>query len=130
MLETHVARSTLGKWLDWAALFVLLLGLAGALGIFVASERGGAAGNEEIVDGVVYPIKPDEDRHFRYEVERMGGTMGLMMVEFDDWFADLWHGRELAYTVAVLSLVGAGILHFVAGEIGLEADGAREDGRG
>jgi hypothetical protein len=39
-------------------------------------------------------------------MERLEGKQGVLMAELTDWFASLWHGRNLAYTLAVLSISG------------------------
>lgn len=40
------------------------------------------------------------------ELEKMGGKSAVVMADFEEWFASIWHGRRLAYTVAILSIVG------------------------
>jgi hypothetical protein len=50
---------------------------------------------------------PLQTKAYRHELEVFGGKANLLMAEFQDWFAGLWQGRQLAYTVAVLSLLAA-----------------------
>jgi hypothetical protein len=52
-------------------------------------------------------------RAYRHNLELMGGKFALLSTEFDDWFASLWHGRPLAYTIVVLSLGIAGVCFWV-----------------
>ena len=40
------------------------------------------------------------------ELEKMGGKSAVVAADFEEWFASIWHGRRLAYTVAVLSIAG------------------------
>ena len=40
------------------------------------------------------------------QLEKMGGKSAVFMADFEDWFASIWHGRRLAYTVAVLAIAG------------------------
>jgi hypothetical protein len=40
------------------------------------------------------------------ELERMGGEGYVLFHDFMVWFASLWHGQRLAYTVGVLALGG------------------------
>jgi hypothetical protein len=37
----------------------------------------------------------------------VGGTANLVASDITDWFAGLWHGRNLAYTLAVITVVVA-----------------------
>ena len=41
------------------------------------------------------------------ELESIGGKSAVLANEIDEWFASLWHGRGLAYTLAVLTLAVA-----------------------
>jgi hypothetical protein len=40
------------------------------------------------------------------QLEKMGGKSAVFMADFEEWFASIWHGRRLAYTVAVLAMSG------------------------
>ena len=40
------------------------------------------------------------------ELERMGGKSYILFNDFNEWFASLWHGRRLGYTIGVLSIAG------------------------
>ena len=42
----------------------------------------------------------------RLQLQRMGGSNYVLMKDFDEWFGSLWHGRRLAFTLGVLSLLG------------------------
>lgn len=41
------------------------------------------------------------------ELERLGGKANVMTAEFLQWWDGLWHGTNLACTIAVLTLVVA-----------------------
>lgn len=67
---------------------------------------------------VVYvTAKPVEDFPLGYdpmtnkkhilELERLGGKANVMTAEFLQWWGALWHGTNLAYTIAVLTIVVA-----------------------
>ncbi|MDB5811057.1 MAG: hypothetical protein JWN94_3179 [Betaproteobacteria bacterium] len=43
-------------------------------------------------------------RAYENQIERIGGKATLYAVRFNEWLASLWHGKSLAYTVAVISL--------------------------
>ena len=49
------------------------------------------------------------------ELERLGGTATVQTVKFDQWMGSLWHGRRLAFTLAVLGLAIGGACWHVGG---------------
>ena len=48
------------------------------------------------------------------QLEKMGGKSAVFMADFEDWFASIWHGRRLAYTVAVLAIGGCAGCYLLA----------------
>ena len=84
---------------------LLLVGLGSALVIFLAAAP-------EVVD----PLVGDQfaDKKYLREMRVIGGQGNVLAAEFNDWFAGLWHGRELAGTVAVLTVVTVLVFRFVA----------------
>ena len=50
---------------------------------------------------------PLQTKAYRHELEVFGGKANVIVAEFQDWFDGLWHGRQLAWTIAVLSLIAA-----------------------
>ena len=50
---------------------------------------------------------PLQTKAYRHELEVFGGKANVIVAEFQDWFEGLWHGRQLAYTIAVLSIIAA-----------------------
>jgi hypothetical protein len=74
---------------------ILLIGFGTAVAIYLTAE--------EIPDN---PLADYENsKRFSYEVQRMGGKMALVANDAGTWFAGLWHGRQLACTVACITLV-------------------------
>ena len=57
---------------------------------------------------------PLDTKSYRRQLEVYGGTANVLAADFMDWFAGLWQGRNLAYTIAVLTVVSVLILRFVA----------------
>jgi len=49
-----------------------------------------------------------------HELRVMGGSANVTMAEFQAWLAGLWRGRNLAGTVAVLTVLGTLVFRFVA----------------
>jgi len=93
---------------------VLVVGLVSAVAIYLAARP--PAPN---------PLgDPEDSKQYLREIQMYGGTANLLATELREWLASLWHGRRLAYTVGVLSIViGSGCL-FVAGRLPLEEDDA------
>jgi len=78
----------------WGAA-ILVIGLASAAFIYAfAADDEGIDAASEIVQG----------RMYQHNLQLMGGKASLLMADFDEWFSGLWHGRPLAYTVAILSV--------------------------
>ena len=74
---------------------ILLTGFGIALAIYLTAE--------EIPDN---PFADYENsKRFSHEVQRMGGKMALVANDAGAWFAGLWHGRQLAFTVACITLL-------------------------
>jgi hypothetical protein len=74
---------------------ILLVGLVAAALIYVfAADDGDTDLAGEIASG----------RMYQHNLELMGGKFAVYANWFNQWFAGLWHGRPLAYTVAVLAV--------------------------
>ena len=56
----------------------------------------------------------EESKRYQREMELYGGKANLLASEFRVWFASLWHGRNLAFTVAFLTVVIAFAVLFFA----------------
>jgi hypothetical protein len=83
---------------------ILVAGLSGAVVIYVTAA-----------DPVADPFAEFENsKKFSYELERMGGKAALAANSLNKWFAGLWQGETLAYTIAVLTLVVAAGYYFIA----------------
>ena len=57
-------------------------------------------------------FSPETSKKYLRALELYGGTANVLAVRFQAWFARLWHGRSLAYSVAALSLLAAGAYLF------------------
>jgi len=88
----------------WA---VLLVGLVGAAFIYAfAAEDEDMNATREITSG----------RMYQHNIELMGGKFAVLSAEFNEWFGSLWHGRPLAYMVAVVA-VGIALVCFWVGHL-------------
>ena len=87
---------------------ILLAGWLGAAVIYAtAPDDDGDALGYEFVDGVAYPIPAYESKKYRHDLERFGGKAAIMADDLNRWFAGLWVGKHLAYTLATLATATA-----------------------
>ena len=87
------------------SLALLLLGFtsAGFIVFFAPSPATDVFGND-----------PLNEKRYRRQLRVIGGQANQLSADFIDWFGGLWAGENLAYTVAVLSVVATGGFRFVA----------------
>ena len=79
-----------------AGLVILVVGLVSAALIYVrAPEDPNADAARAIASG----------RAYEYNIERIGGKAAVYTARFNQWLGARWHGKSLAGTVAVLSVV-------------------------
>lgn len=86
---------------------ILLLGFGTSIVIYLTAE--------ELTDNPF--AEYENSKRFSHEVQRMGGKMALVANDMTSWFAGLWQGRQLAYTVACITLVVAVVYYVVASGI-------------
>ena len=107
--ETATVRQRLLRIGVW----ILVVGLLAASAAYfkAGSDGDSSALGYEIVNGQSYPIAPGDSKSYERQMELIGGKSGVLASEFSEWFARLWHGRRLAYTLAALS-VGSSLICF------------------
>ena len=83
---------------------ILLVGLTSAVTVFLTA-----------VDPADSPLgDPRTDsKVYRRTMEMVGGTANLVAGDITDWLGGLWHGRNLACTLAVLTLAAAYGFYFI-----------------
>ena len=57
---------------------------------------------------------PMQNKMFLHDLELYGGKANVLAAEFRGWFVGLWQGRNLAFTVAVLTILSVLALRFFA----------------
>jgi hypothetical protein len=83
------------------AAVVLAVGLASALGIYLAAADDG--GSAELYEMRI--SKP-----YVHHLERFGGKAAVLFDQLNRWFAGLWEGRQLGVTVACITVfIAAGL---------------------
>ena len=110
--------------LNFISLIILLAGLGSAAWIYqtAGNDSSSVIGYEE-EGGSVSPVMPEDSKKFLRDLELYGGKTEVLMYEFRIWFAGLWHGKSLAYTVAcitVLISLGFYVVNYL--QSGLESD--------
>ena len=79
----------------YSAAAVLLVGfVTAALVYFFATDDSDVDAAAELANA----------RMYQHNLEVIGGKFAVYLDEFNRWFASLWHGRALAYTIAVLAV--------------------------
>jgi hypothetical protein len=74
---------------------VLLVGFGSAILIYLTAENASDSllGNE-----------PEYSKMYMHDLELYGGKANVLASEFSRWFAGLWHGQTLAFTVAGITI--------------------------
>ena len=92
---------------------ILLAGLGSSVLIYeLSGDRSASVLGYEDAGGSVYPILPEDSKQYLRGLELYGGTANVLADELRRWFAGLWHGQSLAFTVAFITvLVSWGIFY-------------------
>jgi hypothetical protein len=113
---------------------VLVTGLLGAGVIYV--ETAPPETNSGLGYATTGPFSttyaPGETKRSEAQNEIIQGKGGMLFTDIREWVNSLWHGRKLASTVAVLSVVTFLVCLFLAHPLLAQADPAderKEDGK-
>ena len=79
----------------YAAAAVLIVGLVWAALIYIFANDSDVDEAAELANA----------RMYQHQLEVIGGKFAVYLDEFNRWFASLWHGKTLAYTIGVLAIV-------------------------
>ena len=84
---------------------IMLVGLGSAILIYQSTgDNSDSVLGYEIIDGSAYPIRPEDSRMYRRDLELYGGKAAVLADDFSRWFVGLWHGKSLAFMVAGISI--------------------------
>ena len=108
----------LSKHFRVMALMILLFGMGGAGYIYLTAEPTPVSSSE---------YDRFTSKNYVRELERFGGKFAVVTAELSQWFAGLWHGRSLAITIGMLSLLLALLLWFMGSFLQSSHDIARQD---
>jgi hypothetical protein len=84
---------------------ILAVGWIGAIAIYLTAA-------EPVENPLVDQL--ENSKIYRRSLELYGGKANLLAEQFNNWFGSLWHGKTLAFTVAVLAVIVAALYHFIA----------------
>jgi len=89
---------------------VLLVGLLGAVAIYVTAEQEEeAAVGYDLVGDQAHGIAPHSSKRYVHDLELYGGKAAVLSDKINRWFSELWQGTSLAFTVAfIASLISLG----------------------
>ena len=92
--------------LNLISAIILVIGLGSAALIYhgAGNDPYGALGYE-VVDGISYPIMPENSKLYRHNLEVYGGKFNIIMDDFRRWFTGLWQGRSLALIIACTTIM-------------------------
>ena len=91
---------------------ILLVGLGSAVAIYVSAEEAETSFGYEVRDGSLYANIPT--KRFVHDLKMFGGEAAVMANDLRMWFLGLWQGKTLAYTVATLTIITAGIVYLLS----------------
>jgi hypothetical protein len=100
-----IRRGSLQARLYLASAFIFAAGLITAVIIYATAPGPDSA--EQFYGMANSP-------QYQQQLMRIGGTGEVVLAEIHQWLDSLWHGKPLAYTVAVLCTLVAGAC-FLAG---------------
>ena len=81
-----------------AGLAIFVLGLLAAVVIYLVAP-------EVDLDEIAY--QEMATKQYERQIEMNGGKNLVLAAQFTHWFGTLWHGRKLATSIAVLSVLAA-----------------------
>jgi hypothetical protein len=109
-LEPAMPGVRLGSTLNWSGVVILLVGLGSSILIWRAQDRIERENEAAQIANPAAPLPPlDSGKHVR-DVEIYYGKVGVLLEKADE----LIHGKPLAKTIGVVSIVTAIGLFLVA----------------
>ena len=95
-------RMTQQRRLNLIAAIILLVGLGSAVMIYSTADDSNSTMGYEVINGQLYPVQPD--KMYIHNLEMYGGGMAVTANEISHWFAQRWHGSELAFTIGYIAI--------------------------
>ena len=119
----------LERRLHLVAAVILLVGLGSAVIIYLSAENNSAdVSSYEMAGGYSYPMAPEDSKRYLHDLELYGGKANVIAHDFTRWFAGLWLGKSLAFTIACIAIVLAVGVYFVANRLPSDLNSGDGDG--
>lgn len=96
---------------------VLLAGLSCALLIFLLADNNADLEYKE-GHGSIYAGEPLRTKKFVHDMELIGGKANVLIYDLTFWFEGLWQGKRLAYTIAFMTILVAGLIYYFGVSLG------------
>ncbi len=103
-------------WLRLISFAILVIGAVSAVAIYWSATNAPEDSAYEILGGNVYP-GGGYDKKYVHDLQLYGGSAAVLSDQFMRWFNGLWHGTQLAYTVASISVLVAFVMFVVANNV-------------
>ena len=86
-------------------LLIALVGFGVALAIYVTHKP-------EVFDPLTY--NPQAEKMYDQQLQMLGGKATVVTNDFRTWLASIWHGRALAGTISVITIIAILIFRYIA----------------
>ena len=97
---------------------ILLFGAGSAALIYrAAMNDANSEAGYEVLGGFIYPGPAENSKRYIHDLQLYGGNAAVLADGFMRWFAGLWHGTSLAFTVACLSAIMSFVVFVVANNV-------------
>lgn len=106
-----------GRYLCLCGL-ILLLGLGGALAVYIVASNNPESGYKEAYGSVYQGGEPFRSKKFVRELEVIGGKANVFVYDLLFWFEGLWRGERLAGTLAVITLLITALVYYFGVHLG------------
>src|SRR5215510_14106691 len=111
--DPQITRSFLValRHLRWLSYAILMLGLLSAVVLYVTAPPPPPLGYD-----------PFTSKKYVRDLEIYGGKINVIAVEYRHSWSQLWHGKNLAYTIACLTVLVASLCWYIGGRATSELD--------
>jgi hypothetical protein len=103
-------HATVKQRLYLAGFAILLAGILSAAWVYLNATDEDSDNNVvsvQIVAGHRYVLTKDDSKRYHYDMEHLAGKYGVVADEVQQWLSGLWHGKQLAYALLLLSIIAA-----------------------
>jgi hypothetical protein len=104
MHTMKIKSMRLRKFLYLSSAAILMAGLSCSIWIYRAAINNAASGSSyEFIGGFMYPAEGGNTKRYVHDLQLYGGNAAVLADDFMRWFAGLWRGESLAYTVGFIT---------------------------